>query len=501
MKMCKRSSLGLQKYHHRKGGIHIGRNSFVRQYKLSNVCGRTDYIGNPKRQEHLYATYSTVEPEFWTYLAEQNQYDFKRSSSKGKCIEARELVIALPESFVDYDPNLLLQLFTEKFRSTYDVQCSSALHHNKTKRNYHIHLIYSERTLLEQKEIKRASRNMFYNEDGKHVRTKKEILDADGNVRAGCYIIPKGEIYEMNYFASKEEHFKSSAFLPEVKHLYTDLINSLVKDEAEKLTVFDSKSPYLATKKIGKNNPMAEVIQADNEARQEWNRAMDETLVVGIPSEEIQEMKKEVINIPVKESIQQHGQMPGLLRQILSKAVKLLLDRIRAFQMPSKKELKIDMDVFQEMQTVKKKLDGIQKEIQGMDVLIRKKQNRLDSITGIAGAFKLKEKKQLMNEISELLAKRKVKSELLHKTVSGAGYRSVDSFMKAFNKSHALVEEYLQTTQEAKVTEKQKSCTITQLKKERKSVLEKLHRYDEEAKRRQETVNHKHNKRNNEIDI
>lgn len=499
--MCERISLSLQKYHHRKGGIHIGRNSFVRQYKLSNVCGRTDYIGNPKRQEHLYATYSTVEPEFWTYLAEQNQYDFKRSNSKGKCIEARELVIALPESFVDYDPNLLLQLFTEKFRSTYDVQCSSALHHNKTKRNYHIHLIYSERKLLERKEIKRASRNMFYNEDGKHVRTKKEILDTDGNVRTGCYIIPKGEIYEMNYFASKEEYFKSNAFLPEVKHLYTDLINSLVKDEAEKLTVFDPTGPYLATKKIGKNNPMAEVIQADNEARQEWNRAVDEALVVGIPSEEILELKKEAINIPVKESIQEHGQMPGLLKQILSKAVKLLLDKIRAFRMPPKKELKVDMEVFQQMQGVKKKLDGIQNEIQKIDVQIKKKQGQLDSITGIVGAFKLKEKKQLMNEISELMEKRRTKSELLHKTVSGAGYRSVDSFMKAFNKSHALVEEYLKTTQEPNVPEKQKTHAATTPKKERTSILEKLHRYNKEAKRRQESVGQKQNKRSNEIDI
>ena len=110
----------------------------------------------------MYETYSTVEPEFWKELAEQNRYDFKRSNSKGQCIEARELVIALPESFQRYDRKLLLQLFTEQFRSTYGVQCTAALHHNKKKTNYHIHLIYSERNVLEQKLIKRASRNMFY---------------------------------------------------------------------------------------------------------------------------------------------------------------------------------------------------------------------------------------------------------------------------------------------------------------------------------------------------
>lgn len=32
----------------------IGRHSFIRQSKLSDVTGRIDYISNPKRQEYLY---------------------------------------------------------------------------------------------------------------------------------------------------------------------------------------------------------------------------------------------------------------------------------------------------------------------------------------------------------------------------------------------------------------------------------------------------------------
>ncbi|MZK44804.1 hypothetical protein [Dorea sp. BIOML-A1] len=39
----------------------IGRHSFIRQNKLSDVAGRIDYISNPKRQEHLYATYGILE--------------------------------------------------------------------------------------------------------------------------------------------------------------------------------------------------------------------------------------------------------------------------------------------------------------------------------------------------------------------------------------------------------------------------------------------------------
>ena len=84
------------------------RHSFIQMTKLPDVRGRVDYISNPKRQEHLYATYSTVNPEFWKYLSEQAQYDFRKSNQKnGKCIEARELVIALPEKLQTADPDLV----------------------------------------------------------------------------------------------------------------------------------------------------------------------------------------------------------------------------------------------------------------------------------------------------------------------------------------------------------------------------------------------------------
>ena len=205
----------------------IGRHSFIRQSKLSDVEGRIDYISNPKRQEYLYATYQTegVTPEFWKNLARENQLDFKASGSAGKCIEGREFIIALPESFVQYRADDVVRLFTESFHKRYGVECSAALHHNKAKTNYHIHLVFSERKMLEQPEVKIATRNMFYDEQGKHRRTKKEILDEQGNIQSGCSIIPKGEVYESHIFTKKEEWFKNKAFTKEVKELFTDTIN------------------------------------------------------------------------------------------------------------------------------------------------------------------------------------------------------------------------------------------------------------------------------------
>ena len=94
----------------RKGAISIVRNSFIQMSKLTNLKGRINYISSHARQENLYAVYETTDRKFWTELAKCNQEEFKKSGTEGKCIEARELIIALPESFVDYEPDRLLKL-------------------------------------------------------------------------------------------------------------------------------------------------------------------------------------------------------------------------------------------------------------------------------------------------------------------------------------------------------------------------------------------------------
>lgn len=303
----------------------MGRHSFIRMSKLIDVRGRVDYISNQKRQEHLYATYSTVEPEFWKYLSEQAQHEFwKSNQSGGKCIEARELIIALPECLQSSSPDLVLQLFTEKFREQYGVQCTAALHHNKSKSNYHIHLIFADRDTLEKTQVKYASRNMYYDEQGHHVRTKKEVLDADGKLRPGCRMLPKGSPYDIRWFSGHKDVFKSKAFLSEVKEMFTDLINQCVSREEDKLTVFDPAGPYLATNKIGKNNPMADAIRADNQVKQEWNQMVDQVLIAGGTVEEVTDFKREEVVQKVAASIKEHGDEPRLLTAVILRAVAIL---------------------------------------------------------------------------------------------------------------------------------------------------------------------------------
>lgn len=103
-----------------------------------------------------------------------------------------------------YEPEYLLKRFTDHFKQKYKVECISALHHNKRETNYHIHLIFAERQLLDKPIEKIATRNMFYDEKGKHRRTKKEILDDAGDIRKKCKVIKKeGSVREESVYYKK----------------------------------------------------------------------------------------------------------------------------------------------------------------------------------------------------------------------------------------------------------------------------------------------------------
>ena len=458
----------------------IGRHSFIRQSKLFDVAGRLDYISNPKRQEYLYATYQTegATPEFWKNLARENQLDFKASGSAGKCIEGREFIIALPESFVQYRAGDVVRLFTETFHKRYGVECSAALHHNKTKTNYHIHLVFSERKMLEQPEVKIATRNMFYDEQGKHRRPKKEILDEQGNLRAGCSIIPKGEVYESHIFTKKDEWFKSDVFTREVKEMFMEIINSHVKEESEKLSVFQQGGVYLATKKIGKNNPKEAEIRADNAVRQEWNRTVDVALVEGVPEEDILTVKREKITDKTLQSIRTHGWLPDMFQQIIRGAKDFLQEMIFKFKLPPKPVPKIDL---QEWNDMRKLMEKLQKQSQAMKSTQQEISSLKKQLSETTGFFKGKARKSLEGKIEQAEKQEKRIRTDMEQTVKQAGYPDVQCFAKTYQKSEKLVREY---NEEMRVWEKQ-----TEQKEEKPSespkkasIREKLHRYQQESR-------------------
>jgi len=299
--------------------------TFVEHTKLPNVKGRIKYISSKAQQENLYAVYETAPRQYWTELAKENQADFKRSGTAGTCIEAREFIIALPKEFIHFDYDQLLKYFTESFKRKYGAECIAALHHNKRKTNLHIHLIYSERKKLEEPVQKIAMRNMFFDPNGKRIRTKKEATNEQG-LLPGYKMIPKGEVYEEHKFEKKNPLFKAKNFTADAKEFFTDLINYQLPEHM-KMKTFPKNGPYLPTKKIGKNNPRAEEIAETNWLKDEWNKGVNRAQARGVPEDSLMYVKRELIILPVQRSVKKSDgkRDPVTFRNILARGVKVLL--------------------------------------------------------------------------------------------------------------------------------------------------------------------------------
>ena len=471
------------------------RHSFIQMSKLPNVKGRISYITSHARQENLYATYRTADSTFWSNLARESQQEFQRSGTEGKCIEARELIIALPEVYTQYEPQQVLTDFTEEFRRRYGVECVSALHHNKRKTNYHIHLIFSERKLLPEPDVKIASRSVFFDETGKRVRTKKEITGEDGQIRKGCTVIKKGEVYESHLFTAKDTRFKGEPFLREIKEVYTELINRHISDPEQHLRVFDKNSVYLPTKKIGKNNPKEDEIKADNAARQEWNRTADMALLSGISEAKILEVKQTEIHEKASQSIKSKGWLPGLFRSIVNKAKDFLQNLIREHDMPPKPVLEIDMAEFRTMQKLMIKAQDKAKEIRHLqDTVLPKLKQQLADTKGI---FKGKERKALTEQIQRTEKEIAEKLDKLPDVLKEDGYPDVQAFMATYRKAEAVVEQYNRdlAAWEREVRENRRPAEKERLTPpEKKSIRDQLRRLQAEGRQRSQPKRKSHDR-------
>ena len=228
---------------------------YARAAKITNVVGRADYISNPDRQEHLLAVAGIQDKAFWRQLAKDCQAaKLQAGGDKERTTrEAREIHVQLPGKILDMpaeEMQRIAQKIADFFREKYGVDSLVGLHESKTDGNVHVHVLFSERQRLEEPEIRVATRNTFLDERGVRCRTKKEILDADGQLRSGCSIIPKGEIISCRHFGPAEPIFGEKAWLQDCKQDLCDWINRELQPDKLR-TVFDRSGPYLAQVKIG----------------------------------------------------------------------------------------------------------------------------------------------------------------------------------------------------------------------------------------------------------
>lgn len=267
---------------------------FLRQNNLHNVIGRIEYIrGDTGKQEYMMAFYSTMPDEDWKNLAQYNQERFKKNkkgfnkNKKCSAIEARELILHIPHEYANRDPHELAKLVGDDWKKRFGTDCCLAIHWNKTKTNFHIHLIYSERV----REDKVATRNVYYDSDWKKCK-KADAVN----------IIKKGDI--VSKWDDKDVKFKKKSFMQNtVKPYYATRF---------KLELYKDDGLHLKEQKEYKINPTSSIeyielhdkIVEYNKNVRTWNNMVDDVLerspeyCVLHPSDHNTVVNKSKMNLP-----------------------------------------------------------------------------------------------------------------------------------------------------------------------------------------------------------
>ena len=296
-------------------------------------------------------------------------------------------------------------------------------------------------------------------------------------------MIHKGEVYERQIFSIKDKHFKAENFLDTVKQDYTNLINQYVWDKSQRLEVFERGGMYLATKKIGKNNPKATEIEADNSKRTLWNQTVDRAIVTGVSKSEIMQIKKERITDKIVESVWLYGNRPNLLSSIIGTAIavlELLISKVflKTLELADKvisKELEArpENTDFKEQKAVpeesRKQTDTpkpaipprpqpspeavsykhlceiyqkLQEQNKAIFALEKQRSDLEIELSDSKGIFKAKRRSELSTEIAGLEERiSRMKARLSH-IVKEYGYQNAEAFYKAFHKSETAYGDY-----------------------------------------------------------
>lgn len=234
---------------------------YIASKTVPNLARKIEYIKNHDVVNKSNDYYDTVDNDFWKLLAKENQLrhkDSKGCCKNGNCVEARQLIIGLPQN-----NNITAEELCNTFKEKYGVECCCAIHTKKDKQgnitNKHAHLIFADRQKLKEpvivNEVK-TSRTYYYDKNGKKCKKTEAVK-----------VVPKGTVTtkgKTQYFDSKIDKFGNMEFVNEVKDFFLNKVLDVGWDlQVDK----ENKELGLQTKHIGYKNVNSEFIKDNNELK------------------------------------------------------------------------------------------------------------------------------------------------------------------------------------------------------------------------------------------
>lgn len=336
----------------------------VKARKLYSAVGYARYLQDKEEHPDICYVNSTCEKKLWHEYAKVSQEQFKatgQNNGKKKCVEAREFIFVFPKEFYKLKIETLIGFvdkLMDEFKNYFGTEVMIALHGNdKDSKNLHIHLMVMEREKIVTKE-KIATRRLYFDDQGKQVKSRKYALDENGKLKPGYSFVKKGEKYGEASWSGKKKWIRSNETTENLKELWARRMNRVrIHDKhVEERTVYNRKtSPYFPLQNeyrpkryadpikqqesILKAQNLSEPIRKSNAIREKYNRCVDEALLMGVDEKELLEHRKHY-SLEMQNAIKY--KRPYRIDPILNKAVESLerhLDKIRAPQNDFKGDL------------------------------------------------------------------------------------------------------------------------------------------------------------------
>ena len=239
--------------------------------KISNASGRSDYIQNPDRQEEVVLYKSDMRYSWKVH----SDFEKQHSNSDKQNNEAREVIVPVDNSL--YDDRKKLERVCDSLvknivGENHDYEY--AVHWNKAHTNLHIHILFSERENILEREPKVYAKDIWQDKDthklakansenAELVHRKGEIQrDKEGNIK-----------YKEEPFKDKDVRFKNHSFIQEKN----EIIAKTLAEFGFNLRVQTKDSPYLSQRKEykGASKDYIENCRAYNSAVKKYNEAVE----------------------------------------------------------------------------------------------------------------------------------------------------------------------------------------------------------------------------------
>lgn len=307
--------------------------AFARQTKLKNVVGRSEYISDNQRQEHIVLHSQENMIHSWNEYAD---YEKQNRKNKEENIQGREIIIALPNE-LDQDREKLKEVVDDySFNLLGDNRdFEYAVHWNKDKTNLHAHIIYSERE-RQKKEPKRYKRDYYYNYEEGKMSSKKDpnaiITKHKGDIKYD----KEGEIEYTDQFSKKDTQFKSREYNEKIKEKLAETLNKY----DFKSRVFDDRIELPQAKLYkGASKDYKDKVSQSNKARREYNKEIVNAVDEKLMPMTIAIMRKESIMKSVKEE-------NSKTKSISSRGIEIIKESVQEVKAYIREKLEIIKEAF-----------------------------------------------------------------------------------------------------------------------------------------------------------